>query len=137
MASRTTDGRPARDPRSCRGTTISPSGSAPTLYQIPFTAVSSVTVDNGGSGYTSVPKVSVPNHPEATAQVELTFGKSFETNGAISATSYTLVLSRLDKTMTTLMLGEMAAGGLVGTTATAGEWRALERSPRPRMWQRP
>jgi len=41
-------------------------------------------------------------------------------NGAISATSYTLMLSRLDKTMTTMMLGEMAAGGLVGTTAAAG-----------------
>lgn len=31
-------------------------------------------------------------------------------NGAISATTYTIMMSRLDKTMATLMLGEMTAG---------------------------
>jgi hypothetical protein len=31
-------------------------------------------------------------------------------NGAISSTTYTLMMSRLDRTMTTLLLGEMAAG---------------------------
>jgi hypothetical protein len=40
-------------------------------------------------------------------------------NGAISATSYTLLLSRLDRTMTTLMLGEVAAGALTRSNAAA------------------
>lgn len=41
-------------------------------------------------------------------------------NGAISATSYTLLLSRLDRTMTTMMLAEMAAGALTRSSAAAG-----------------
>ncbi|MEA3212580.1 MAG: hypothetical protein QOE70_5637 [Chthoniobacter sp.] len=48
-------------------------------------AIVGYEVTNGGSGYSSAPTVSVPGHPEATAQVELTFGKNLETNGAVAA----------------------------------------------------
>ena len=41
-------------------------------------------ITSGGSGYSSAPAVSVPGHPEASAQVELTYGRNMETNGAIS-----------------------------------------------------
>ncbi|MDB6108459.1 MAG: hypothetical protein JWR69_209 [Pedosphaera sp.] len=40
---------------------------------------------SGGSGYSSPPKVSVPNIKGATAKVTLAFGKAFESNGAVSA----------------------------------------------------
>lgn len=48
-------------------------------------AVIGYEISGGGSGYSSVPTVTVPGHPEATAQVELTYGQKLETNGAISA----------------------------------------------------
>ena len=47
-------------------------------------AIVGYEITSGGSGYSSVPTVSVPGHPETTAQVELSFGKNMETNGAIS-----------------------------------------------------
>lgn len=53
-------------------------------------------------------------------------------NGAISATSYTIIMSRLDKTMTTLMLGEMGSGAFgrrlasLGGAAQAGAGANLE-----------
>ena len=47
-------------------------------------AIVGYEITSGGSGYSSVPTVSVPGHAEATAQVELSFGKNMETNGAIS-----------------------------------------------------
>jgi hypothetical protein len=48
-------------------------------------AIVGYEITSGGSGYSSAPTVSVPGHPEATAQVELTFGKDMEKNGAVSA----------------------------------------------------
>jgi hypothetical protein len=48
-------------------------------------AIIGYEIINGGSGYSSLPTVSVPNHPKAGAKVELTLGKNFESNGAISA----------------------------------------------------
>jgi hypothetical protein len=48
-------------------------------------AIIGYEIISGGSGYSSSPTVSVPNHPEATAKVELTFGKILESNGAIAA----------------------------------------------------
>ena len=41
-------------------------------------------------------------------------------NGAINSTSYTLMLARLDKTMTTLLTAEMAAGAFGRGLASAG-----------------
>ncbi len=41
-------------------------------------------------------------------------------NGAISATTYTILMSRLDRTMATLMLGEMSAGAFGRTLASLG-----------------
>lgn len=48
-------------------------------------AVTGYEITNGGSGYSSAPAVSVPGHPEASALVELTFGKNMATNGAVTA----------------------------------------------------
>lgn len=48
-------------------------------------AIVGYEITSGGSGYSSPPTVSVPGHPEATAQVELSYGKELETNGAVSA----------------------------------------------------
>jgi hypothetical protein len=42
-------------------------------------------VTSGGSGYSSPPAVSVPGVNAAPAKVELSFGKSFDSNGAVSA----------------------------------------------------
>lgn len=42
-------------------------------------------VVKGGAGYTSVPMVTVPGHPEAAATVELAYGKDMEKNGGVSA----------------------------------------------------
>lgn len=41
-------------------------------------------------------------------------------NGAISATTYTLLMSRLDKSLTTLMLAEMSAGAFGRASASIG-----------------
>ncbi len=40
---------------------------------------------SGGSGYSSLPTVSVPNVKGATAKVEISFGKAVESNGSVSA----------------------------------------------------
>jgi hypothetical protein len=48
-------------------------------------AIVGYEITNGGSGYSSAPAVSVPGHPEAAAQAEVTFGNNLETNGAVSA----------------------------------------------------
>ena len=40
---------------------------------------------DGGSGYTSVPTVSVPEVKGASAKVELSYGKEFESNGTVSS----------------------------------------------------
>ena len=40
---------------------------------------------NGGSGYSSVPKVSIPGMPSLEVQVELSFGKDLRSNGSIVA----------------------------------------------------
>jgi hypothetical protein len=42
-------------------------------------------VTQGGSGYSSPPRVSVPDVKNAKAKVELAFGKNLENNGSISA----------------------------------------------------
>ncbi len=42
-------------------------------------------ITNGGSGYSSAPTVTVPGVKDAKAKVELSYGKTFEKNGAISA----------------------------------------------------
>jgi hypothetical protein len=42
-------------------------------------------VKDGGSGYSSPPKVTVPNVKDASAEVALSFGKKLESNGSISA----------------------------------------------------
>lgn len=47
-------------------------------------AVVGYEITSGGSGYSSVPTVSVPGYPEATAHVGLSFGQNMETNGAVS-----------------------------------------------------
>jgi hypothetical protein len=58
-------------------------------------AVANALVQNGvvtgfeivdaGAGYSSAPKVNVPNIPGASAKVDLSFGKDLTTNGSISA----------------------------------------------------
>jgi hypothetical protein len=48
-------------------------------------AVTGYEVISGGSGYSSPPTVSVPKIKAAKAKVELAFGKTLETNGAVSA----------------------------------------------------
>lgn len=48
-------------------------------------AIIGYEVTNGGSGYSSAPSVSVPGVNGATAKVELSYGKNFATNGAVSA----------------------------------------------------
>jgi hypothetical protein len=48
-------------------------------------AVIGYEVVSGGSGYSSPPKVSVPDFKDASAKVELVFGKVMESNGAVSA----------------------------------------------------
>lgn len=45
---------------------------------------------DGGAGYTTPPAVAVPNLSDTAAKVELSFGKKFETNGAIA----TITLSK-------------------------------------------
>lgn len=44
---------------------------------------------SGGCGYTTLPVVSVPGFANVPVTVELSFGKSFETNGTISAIALT------------------------------------------------
>jgi hypothetical protein len=39
---------------------------------------------SGGSGYSSTPTVTVPGVKDAAAKVELSFGKAYESNGAVS-----------------------------------------------------
>jgi hypothetical protein len=41
-------------------------------------------VTDGGSGYSSPPKVTVPGFEDVAAKVKLSFGKEFETNGSIA-----------------------------------------------------
>jgi hypothetical protein len=48
-------------------------------------AVIGYEVTGGGYGYTTPPSVSVPGFAGTGAKVEITFGKDFETNGAMSA----------------------------------------------------
>jgi len=48
-------------------------------------AVIGYEITGGGYGYTTVPSVSVPGFANAAAKVELSFGKDFESNGAVSA----------------------------------------------------
>ena len=48
-------------------------------------AVIGYEITNGGSGYSSAPAVSVPGVSGATARVEISYGKDFATNGAVSA----------------------------------------------------
>jgi len=48
-------------------------------------AIIGYEITSGGSGYSSVPTVSVPGINGATARVELSYGKDFATNGAVSA----------------------------------------------------
>jgi hypothetical protein len=42
-------------------------------------------VETGGAGYSSPPVVSVPNIKDAKAEVELSFGKDLDHNGAVSS----------------------------------------------------
>ena len=48
-------------------------------------AVIGYEITGGGAGYSTPPGVSVPGVAGASAKVEITFGKDFETNGAVSA----------------------------------------------------
>ena len=48
-------------------------------------AVIGYEVISGGSGYTSLPTIAVPNLPAAAARVELSFGKDLDSNGAVTA----------------------------------------------------
>jgi hypothetical protein len=48
-------------------------------------AIVGYEIIDGGSGYSSLPTITVANHPEALAKVELAFGRNLETNGAISS----------------------------------------------------
>jgi hypothetical protein len=47
--------------------------------------VTGFEVVNGGSGYSSVPTVTVPKIEGVKARVELSYGKDFPTNGSVSA----------------------------------------------------
>lgn len=49
--------------------------------------ITGYVVTSGGSGYSSAPTVTIPGVPGAFAQAELSFSKTFETNGAVSAIS--------------------------------------------------
>jgi len=42
-------------------------------------------VTNGGSGYTTPPKATLPSLPNARAEVKLSFGKEFQKNGSVSS----------------------------------------------------
>jgi hypothetical protein len=44
----------------------------------------SITILKSGSGYTSAPKITVPNHPEITLKPKLAYGKDFNKNGSIA-----------------------------------------------------
>jgi hypothetical protein len=46
--------------------------------------VTGFEVVSGGGGYSSPPKVTVPNVKAASAKVELSFSKDFDSNGAVS-----------------------------------------------------
>jgi hypothetical protein len=48
-------------------------------------AIIGYEITYGGYGYTTPPTVSVPGLDGTLAKVELSFGKEFETNGAVSA----------------------------------------------------
>lgn len=47
--------------------------------------VARFVLTDGGSGYSSVPSVSLPGYPSVSAKAELAFSKDFEHNGAVSA----------------------------------------------------
>ncbi len=42
-------------------------------------------IEDGGTGYTSPPTVTVPGFPDVKANVRLAFGKEFERNGSVAA----------------------------------------------------
>ena len=46
--------------------------------------VTGYEIVSGGNGYSSAPTVTVPNVKAAPAKVELSFGKSFESNGSVA-----------------------------------------------------
>jgi len=48
-------------------------------------AITGYEITSGGYGYTTPPAVSIPGMEGATAKVEISYGKDFETNGAIAA----------------------------------------------------
>jgi hypothetical protein len=48
-------------------------------------AIIGYEITSGGAGYTTPPTVSVPDTKAAPAKVELSFGKDFQTNGAVTA----------------------------------------------------
>jgi hypothetical protein len=48
-------------------------------------SVNSVTVVNGGAGYSSPPQVTIPGHPEVRLKAVLSFGRDLATNGSVSA----------------------------------------------------
>jgi len=45
--------------------------------------VTSVAITDGGSGYSSPPKVTIPGHPEVKVEAALSFGRDLEKNGAV------------------------------------------------------
>jgi len=47
--------------------------------------ITGFVITNGGSGYSSPPTASVPKMGRVSAKVELSFSKTFEKNGAVSA----------------------------------------------------
>jgi hypothetical protein len=48
-------------------------------------AIVRYVVTSGGAGYSSPPTITVPGVPGATGQAQLTFNRSFDKNGAVSA----------------------------------------------------
>ena len=79
-----------------------------------------------GSGSFSASQVEVlAALTERTASIQLIRDKMYQTclayaNGAISGTAYTLIMSQLDDTIVTLLLGETAGGAFGRSGATIG-----------------
>src|ERR1700719_2823657 len=76
---------------------------------------------------------------ERTASIQLLRDKMYQTclayaNGAISGTTYTMVMAQLDQTIVTLLLGETAGGafgraGAAATTSAGGTASSLVSMP--------
>lgn len=52
-------------------------------------------ITDGGSGYTSVPSITVPGVPEGASEVKLSYGKSFDSNGSVTAITFSPAREKL------------------------------------------